>query len=139
MEELKPLLRLRWLQLVTLAGLLVAVGVIAFNLKFSVLDLDIWWHLKVGDWMVQHMAVPHNGLFTWTAADAPWVAYSWGYEVLLSRAYAWFGLVGVGSLRNAADSRRRLLRLLDVATSFRPILDGMSFWRSSPARHFSLT
>ena len=24
----------------------------------------------------------------------PWIAYSWGYEVLLSRAYAWFGLVG---------------------------------------------
>jgi len=95
-EELKPLLRLRWLQLLTLAGLLVVVGVIAFNLKFSVLDLDIWWHLKVGDWIVQHMAVPHNGLFTWTAADRPWVAYSWGYEVLMSRAYAWFGLLGVG-------------------------------------------
>ncbi len=95
-DELRPLLRLRWLQLLTLAGLLVTVGVIAFNLKFSVLDLDIWWHLKVGDWIVQHMAVPHNGLFTWTAADRPWVAYSWGYEVLLSRAYAWFGLVGVG-------------------------------------------
>ena len=52
--ELRPLLRLRWLQLLTLAGLLVTVGVIAFNLKFSVLDLDIWWHLKVGDWIVQH-------------------------------------------------------------------------------------
>jgi hypothetical protein len=96
LEELIALSRLRWLQLLTLAGLLIAVGVIAFNLKFSVLDLDIWWHLKVGDWMVQHVAVPHNGLFTWTAADRSWVAYSWGYEVLLSRAYAWFGLVGIG-------------------------------------------
>jgi hypothetical protein len=95
-DQLRPLLRLRWLQLLTLASLLVAVGVIAFNLKFSVLDLDIWWHLKVGDWIVQHKAVPHTGLFSWTAADRPWVAYSWGYEVLLSRAYAWFGLVGIG-------------------------------------------
>jgi len=95
-DELRPLLRLRGLQLLTLAGLLVTVGVIAFNLKFSVLDLDIWWHLKVGDWIVQHRAVPHNGLFSWTAADRPWVAYSWGYEVLMSRAYAWFGLLGIG-------------------------------------------
>ena len=79
-----------------LAGLLVTVGVIAFNLKFSVLDLDIWWHLKVGDWIVQHQAVPHTGLFSWTAGDRPWVAYSWGYEVLMSRAYAWFGLLGIG-------------------------------------------
>src|SRR5271166_395655 len=94
--ELRPLLRLRWLQLLMLAGLLTTVGIIAFNLKFSVLDLDIWWHIKVGDWMVHHLAVPHAGLFTWTAADRPWVAYSWGYEVLLSRAYAWLGLVGIG-------------------------------------------
>ena len=95
-EELRPLLRLRWLQLLTLAALLVTVGVIAFNLKFSVLDLDIWWHLKTGDWIVHHLAVPHYGLFSWTAANRPWVAYSWGYEVLISRAYAWFGLVGIG-------------------------------------------
>ncbi len=95
-DELRPLLRLRWLQLLTLAGLLVMVGVMAFNLKFSVIDLDIWWHLKVGDWIIQHAAFPHHGLFTWTAADRPWVAYSWGYEVLISRAYAWFGLVGIG-------------------------------------------
>ncbi|MGB8771328.1 MAG: hypothetical protein WCC92_17045, partial [Candidatus Korobacteraceae bacterium] len=95
-EELRPLLRLRWLQLLTLAGLLVTVGVIAFNLKFSVLDLDIWWHLKVGDWIIQHWAVPHKGLFSWTAGARPWVAYSWGYEVLMSRAYAWFGLLGIG-------------------------------------------
>ena len=25
------------------------------------------------------------------------MAYSWGYEVLLSRAYAWFGLIGIGT------------------------------------------
>lgn len=30
------------------------------------------------------------------AAGHPWAAYSWGYEVMLSRACAWFGLVGVG-------------------------------------------
>ncbi len=95
-EELRPLLRLRWLQLIVLTSLLTTVGVIALNLKFSVLDLDIWWHLKVGDWIVQHAALPHAGQFSWIAGDRPWVAYSWGYEVLMSRAYAWFGLLGIG-------------------------------------------
>jgi len=95
-QERTSLYRLRWLQLLTLACLLGAVGVNALNLKLSVLDLDMGWHLRTGDWIVQHAAVPHNGLFTWTAADRPWAAYSWGYEVMLSRAYAWFGLVGMG-------------------------------------------
>jgi hypothetical protein len=96
LDELAPLLRLRWLQLAVLAGLLVVVGVVAFQIKLFVLDLDIWWHLKVGDWIVQHAGFPHTGILSRTAANRPWIAYSWGFEVLLSRFYAWFGLIGIG-------------------------------------------
>jgi hypothetical protein len=87
---------LRWLQLFVLTALLVLVGAVSFQLKFSVIDLDVWWHLKVGDWIVQHAGFPHSGILSRSAADRPWAAYSWGYEVLLSRFYSWFGLVGVG-------------------------------------------
>jgi len=95
-QEFRALLRLRPLQLGALTALLTAVGAIAFALKFSVIDPDLWWHLKVGDWIVEHTAVPHTGIFSRTAASRPWVAYSWGYEVMLSRAYAWGSLVGIG-------------------------------------------
>ena len=95
-QELRALTRFRPLQLLTLAVLLAGVGWFCFTLKLSVVDLDIWWHLKVGDWIVEHLAVPQTGILSRTAANRPWVAYSWGYEVLLSRAYAWFGLVGIG-------------------------------------------
>jgi hypothetical protein len=124
-QDMRALLRLRWLQLLTLTGLLVAVGAIAFNLKFSVLDLDIWWHLRVGDWIVQHLAVPHTGILSRTAANRPWVAYSWGYEVLLSRFYAWFGLLGVGLFGT--------LLTLAVAYSIYWMLRRLSdrFWLSS--------
>ena len=96
LAELRALLRIRLLQSCALTALLAGVGTIAFQLKYCVLDYDIWWHLKVGDWIVEHLALPHTGILSRTAANRPWVAYSWGYEVLLSRAYAWFGLIGVG-------------------------------------------
>lgn len=95
-EELLPLLRLRWLQLLALAGLLAVIGFKALSRKAAVLDLDVWWHLKVGEWIVAHHSLPHTGILSWTAANRPWAAYSWGYEVLLSRAYTWFGLLGMG-------------------------------------------
>jgi hypothetical protein len=95
-QELCGLLDRRPLQMLVLAGLLTAVGARVLLLKFSVLDLDIWWHLKAGEWIVEHHAFPHTGILSRTAANRPWAAYSWIYEVLLSRAYAWFGLVGVG-------------------------------------------
>ena len=89
-------LRNRWVQLSALTVFLTAIGINALKLKYCVIDYDIWWHLKVGDWIIEHFAVPHTGILSRTATARPWVAYSWGYEVLLSRSYAWFGLVGLG-------------------------------------------
>ena len=95
-RDLRGLLQHRTLQFIVLGGWLSAVAARALCLKFSVLDLDIWWHLKVGDWIVERREFPHVGILSRTGGDRPWIAYSWGYEVLLSRAYAWFGLVGLG-------------------------------------------
>ena len=95
-RELRSLLRFRPLQLAALVAFLTFIGGFAFYTKLCVIDNDIWWHLKVGDWIVGHMAVPHTGILSRTAASRPWVAYSWGYEVLMSFAYKWLGLLGIG-------------------------------------------
>jgi len=98
MQELRGLLRQRMVRFFALSGMLVWVAKVCVDYKYSVRDLDTWWHLKVGDWIVENLAVPHSGVFSLTAAVRPWVAYSWGYEVILSRAYHWFGLMGIGLL-----------------------------------------
>ncbi len=95
LREVLGLLRLRALQLFALSFLLILMAAIAFESRTTVRDPDLWWHLKVGDWIVEHHAVPFVGIFSRTAGTHPWIAYSWGYEVLLSRSYAWFGLVGL--------------------------------------------
>jgi hypothetical protein len=95
-QELLGILNFRPVRLVALTLLIVGVGTACFTTKLSVLDLDVWWHLASGDWIVQHHAVPHTGILSRTAADRPWMAYSWGYEVLLSRSYAWLGFLGIG-------------------------------------------
>jgi hypothetical protein len=94
LQELRGLLRLRVLQLFSLSSLLALMATIIFVSRTAVQDPDIWWHLKVGDWIVEHNTVPHSGIFSRTAGTQPWIAYSWGYEVVLSRCYAWFGLIG---------------------------------------------
>jgi hypothetical protein len=96
LQEIQGLLRRRLLQLATLAGVLIWAGAYSFSLKYSVLDLDIWWHLKVGDWILQQHAVPHSGILSRSAVTLPWVAYSWGYEILLSLSYRILGLLGIG-------------------------------------------
>ena len=85
----------RPLRVLALALLLTIVAAPSLLPKFSVVDNDIWWHLKVGDWIIEHSAFPHTGILSRTAADRPWMAYSWIYEVLLSFFHYRFHLMGV--------------------------------------------
>jgi hypothetical protein len=78
-----------------LAGIMALIAWFSLDAKTPVRDPDLWLHLAAGNWITDHHSVPHVGIFSRTAADRPWMAYSWGYEVLLSRVYAWFGLMGV--------------------------------------------
>ncbi len=94
-DDLLGMLRFRAVQLFALTALIVGVGSECFITKLSVLDLDVWWHLSVGNWILQHHSFPHHGIFSRTAANRPWMAYSWGYEVLLARSYDWFGFLGM--------------------------------------------
>jgi uncharacterized membrane protein len=95
LRELRGLLRLRPIQLLALSLWLSLLAAIALASGNTIRDPDIWWHLRTGDWIIAHRAVPYAGIFSRTAEARPWIAYSWGYEVLLSRAYAWFGLTGL--------------------------------------------
>lgn len=94
-QELRNLFRLRILELAALASLFAFVVWHSLSLKLTVRDLDNWWHLKVGDWILQNHAFPHNGIFSATAANRPWAAYSWGYEILLSLSYRWRDILGM--------------------------------------------
>ncbi len=60
-----------------------------------VYDPDVWWHLRVGQWVVEHRAVPTTDPFSEHGKDRAWIAYSWLYEVLLYELYGAFGLSGV--------------------------------------------
>jgi hypothetical protein len=66
-----------------------------------IIDPDIWWHLRVGQWVCEHRAVPVTDPCSLYGADKPWVAYSWLYEVLVYRLYETFGLAGIVAYRVA--------------------------------------
>jgi hypothetical protein len=62
-------------------------------------DPDIWWHLRVGQWVSEHHTVPVTDPFSAPGADKPWIAYSWLFEVLVYHLYALFGLAGILAYR----------------------------------------
>lgn len=59
-----------------------------------VLDLDLWWHLRTGEWVAEH-GVPQTDSFSEYGAGKLWVSYSWLTELVMYASYAAFGLAGV--------------------------------------------
>jgi hypothetical protein len=64
-------------------------------LKPAIIDPDIWWHLRTGQWIVEHGAIPTTDPFSAYGMGKPWVAYSWLFEVLIYALYQAFGLFGI--------------------------------------------
>lgn len=57
---------------------------------------DAYWHVKVGEWILEHRQVPTSGIFSYTAADQQWVSHEWLSAVFLYLLFhysGWGGLV----------------------------------------------
>jgi hypothetical protein len=61
----------------------------------NVVDPDIWWHLKTGEWIKQHRAVPRVDPFSYTRAGERWIAHEWLSELLI---YSLHRVAGAGGL-----------------------------------------
>jgi hypothetical protein len=58
-------------------------------------DPDIWWHLRTGQWIVEHAQVPATDPFSAYGMGNHWIAYSWLFEVLVYGLFTKFGLIGI--------------------------------------------
>lgn len=56
---------------------------------------DVWWHMRAGEWMVQHHQLPHTDPFSSTGAGKPWVAYSWPFEIFVYEVAKHWDLIGI--------------------------------------------
>jgi|ERR1051326_763828 hypothetical protein len=68
-------------------------------------DPDVYWHIAVGRWMVEHRAFPHVDMFSATVAGAPWIAKEWLSQLLYAGAHAvagWSGVVILAACAAAA-------------------------------------
>lgn len=102
-------------------------GCIVFVLLLTVLPLtdpDYFWHLKTGEYIVAHGALPAGDVFSFTRAGQPWVLHEWLFELGLYGAFAVGGERGVvlltvtlamGALALAFTAARRVARSAGAA------------------------
>ena len=58
---------------------------------------DFWWHIKVGEWIVEHEEVPTTDIFSWYGMEKgiSWIAHEWLSEVIFYGIHSAFGSIGI--------------------------------------------
>ena len=58
-------------------------------------DGDTGWHIRTGEWILQHRSVPVSDFFSFTKFGQPWFAWEWGCDLIFALLDQAWGLAGV--------------------------------------------
>jgi len=61
-------------------------------------DSDAGWHIRNGEWILAHHALPRADIYSFSKPGQAWFAWEWGADVLLGLAHRADGLRGVTAL-----------------------------------------
>jgi hypothetical protein len=99
--------------------LVAALAALAFLLGcYELFDPDIWWHVRAGQWIIEHGRVPRLDIFTFSSADRPWIDLHWGFQVALALAYALADVAGMIVMAAAAACAAVLIAMTSCAPNW---------------------
>jgi len=62
------------------------------------IDTDTWWHLRTGQWIVDHHALPEVDRFSFTRIGEPWYYPGWLAEIVMVDLFSLGGLPALNLL-----------------------------------------
>lgn len=79
----------------TIPATLVAIMFALKLLNPGLYDPDFFWHLKTGEYIMGHHALPAADIFSFTRYGELWVLHEWLTEVILYGVFQFFGATGI--------------------------------------------
>ena len=95
-------------------------------------DSDTYWHIDIGRWVLDHLALPRVDTYSFTRAGEPWISTSWLAQVLFAASFelaGWAGLIVVSAASIAATFAllayvlsRRIPSISAIAVAFAALM-----------------
>ena len=63
--------------------------------KALLADGDTGWHIKTGEWILEHGKIPAIDVFSFTKPHETWFSWEWGWDLLFGSIHQAWGLAGV--------------------------------------------
>lgn len=82
-----------------LLSIAVLFGLVVFTANVEIKDLDLWLHLKMGEYITQHRYIPDVDVLSHTIAGKPWVNHEWLFQILVYFFYSHWGSEGLISMQ----------------------------------------
>ncbi len=82
-------------------------------------DADIGWHIRTGEYVLNHHSVPYRDLYSFSKPGASWYAWEWLSDVIFALIFRAQGLKGV------------VLFSALVITAWAAVLLRLMFWRGA--------
>lgn len=84
----------------TVRRLVIAIAFLGIVVMASrpMIDTDTWWHLRTGQWILDHHALPAVDRFSFTRQGTEWYYPGWLAEVLMVGIFSIAGLPGLNLL-----------------------------------------
>ena len=89
---------MRWMPSLTDLAFLLPVFLLFAKLSGAKLlfgDGDTGWHIRTGEWILQHRSIPNKDFFSFTKFHQPWFAWEWGWDLMFGAIHEFWGLQGV--------------------------------------------
>jgi hypothetical protein len=87
--------RPRGREVLALGAIVLAGAALGFVGLRPIWDVDIFWHIVAGRWIVEHGAFPNVDIFSFADPSPIWYTFQWLYEVVCYAFDSWGGLPAV--------------------------------------------
>lgn len=84
-------------------------------------DGDTYWHIRAGEWMLDHHAVLRKDPFSYTHFGAPWETQEWLAEILMAFFYRWAGWSALAVVFAAAFAATTFFLARELSRWLRPL------------------
>ena len=78
----------------------------------EIVDLDLWLHLKTGEFIVKNKIVPLHDIFSFTIGAKPWINHEWFFQTIAYLFYAFGRADGLIFMQNLIVIATFILLLL---------------------------
>lgn len=64
----------------------IVLAAVALSFK-SLSEPDLWWQLLTGDWILTHLQIPRQDIFSFTHSGVEWINVKWLFEMIQALFY----------------------------------------------------